>query len=121
MGFGHIKLLSDFFLAAHRIKADCVTFEIKLINELGNGRDFIGFRVNGKLTEGELIFTCPSTDEMQARRGVSILKATTSCFSINSDELMFETSAEALDEDCETGAKLVRIDVGENTMKGVVT
>src|SRR5262249_36893055 len=58
-------LLGDLFLATHGVNGHQSAVEVQQLQQLGNGRDFVGLLVQRDLPQGQLGLAGPSADDMQ--------------------------------------------------------
>jgi len=59
------NFLDDVFLTAHRVDGDDGIGQVDLLEQLGNGCDFVGFGVGGDLSQRDALFAGPSTDDVE--------------------------------------------------------
>ena len=57
----------DVFLTAHGIDGHHGPFEVQELEQLGDGRNLVGFGVRGHLAEGQVILHRPGADDVQGR------------------------------------------------------
>src|ERR1700678_3742760 len=55
----------DVFLTAHRVDRYYGPFKIQKLEQLRNGRDFVGFRMSRHLAQGQVILHRPGADHVQ--------------------------------------------------------
>src|SRR5204863_509322 len=58
-------LLRDGLLAAHRVDGDQSAVEFQQLQKRGNGRDLVGFRIDGNLPQGQVLGRGPGTHQME--------------------------------------------------------
>ncbi len=59
------NLLGDVFLATHRVDRDDRALHVDLVDQRGNGRDFVRFLLGRDLAQRQALFARPRTDQVQ--------------------------------------------------------